>query len=490
MSESETDLATGRTTELVRGTSIRPLSRILAAPFPIWSINGEGELIYLSPSCGGWLGIDPQQLIGKSVFHEHAKPEPTGLDALAISLAPPSRHLKSAVTVRIHPCAPAAGLALPTPQDVTFIPIGDDHHSPLLAIARPLLPQASSEPSQLHTWREVIAQQLAVDPRRAQAIVTLGTSIWAQRLRRQIDVAIDNPTCHVTLFGARGCDAVSIARLIHWGHKLTANPTNHSTTAQQPPLRDSLVRVAGSLMDAELFDATTGDVVQRYLEAGGQHAAIVVEDLDQMPADAQERLRLLVNNLASRLRVFATCSTSSQQLISSLSADLAAQLGQIELLIPDLCQRSEDIPVLATALLHRRHSTGETTAEQIGRDCLDRLLNYPWPNNFEELDAAVRNAARQCRTATIQVEHLPLAIRSYGAPAKENPTVENKPLRIRPLDEALASYEKDYLLKALQRTSGNRAAAARLLEISRPRLLRRLEQLGIDETLDSSGSSQ
>ncbi len=102
---------------------------------------------------------------------------------------------------------------------------------------------------------------------------------------------------------------------------------------------------------------------------------------------------------------------------------------------------------------------------------MDQLLIYPWPGNFEELDAAVRHAAATCRTAAIEPEHLPLAVRSF----RLNP-VRSKPVIVEGnLDEELRRFELKKIHEALDAAEGNRSEAARLLGISRARLIRRLD---------------
>lgn len=304
--------------------------------------------------------------------------------------------------------------------------------------------------------------------------MVLGTSVWARRLRLQIAAAAETSS-HVLLCGHAGSGTEAIANLIELKSSVAA--------------RTELIRVAGPLMDAELFDATTGGIVARLLNAESTaaapfsaapiSAALLIEQIEQMPADAQGRLELLMHNHPQRLRVFATSSLPINGLVSRLLPSLAAELTALSITVPPLNLRGEDIPLIATNLLQRRQQAGETAASQLGRDALDRLVLYPWPDDFRELDGAIRGAARQCRGGTIRVEHLPLAIRTFGSPAAAQSESSSPAPRVLPLDAALETAEREFILRALEKTAGNRAAAARLLEISRQRLLRRIEQLGI-----------
>jgi DNA-binding NtrC family response regulator len=481
----------GPAAEALRSTSVRPLGKLLQGPEPLWFIAPDGKLAYLSAACGHWLGIAPQALLGRSTRGEPTTP----LDALAQSLGPARDAWHGRLISHVHPPAGAPGQDPPPPRRVAFLqlPQGDPlptHAAPgkssreenpsayaILAIADPKVEPVGGDTRESPLLR-AMRSQLAVDPRRLQAVVMLGASPGAKRLRGQLQLACQarHP---VLLVGPTGSGGAALARWIDVsseGTRVDPHP------ARVPPAltpEEEIVAVAGPLMDAELLDATTGGLVERFLEDPTVHASLLIEDIDQMPTDAQQRLELLLNNHGPRLRIFATSQHRASQLIEVLRPALASTLGLFPIEIPPLSERREDIPLLATTLLHRRRQRGETRADQIGREALDRLVNYAWPGNFDELDAALRNAAHRCRGETVQLEHLPVAIRSFGKPLGEAESEAAGQLRLEPLEQRLADAEREHIGRALRATGGNRAAAARLLAISRARLLRRIEQLGI-----------
>jgi hypothetical protein len=451
----------------VKATSIRPLARALAEPLAIWLVSGDGKILYVSAACGVWLGVEPDSLLSRGVAVNLSDPLLSPLDAIAVSLRPRfsaspgglSPKTELAFNRLVHPPGTTA-------KETFFIPIPDGDGVVWLAIADVGL-TSRVDASHNQAYASIVAmleRQLAVDPRQASSPNILGSSPWAERLRHQFESAATS-NLHVTLHGPVGGGGESLARLIHV----------RSTG------KNDLVKVAGALMDAELFDATTGGLIDNLLDDSKNKAAVLILDIDQMPADAQTRLGLLMHNYGARLRVFATSSLEPIRLSPTLVPELVS-LGMLELYLPPLSFRVDDISQIAAALLLRRQVAGETRASQLGRETLDRLLLYPWPGNYEELDAAIRHAARQCQGETIRVEHLPLSIRSFGRAEKIPATADKSAKKIRPLVESLAETERSCIEAALEYTSGNRAAAARLLEISRPKLLRRIEQLAIDIT--------
>ncbi len=90
-----------------------------------------------------------------------------------------------------------------------------------------------------------------------------------------------------------------------------------------------------------------------------------------------------------RLDPQATCGMQRDQ---KLLSALAHRIDPLCIEVPGLSARSEDIPLMATALLDQRHLNLAGPAQRLGRDAIDRLIVYPWPGNFEELDSAIRQA--------------------------------------------------------------------------------------------------
>lgn len=485
-----------------RGTSIRPLAKLFAGASPLWIFDHEGRIAYASAECGRWLGIDPQRLLGHGT--RSAEPSTSSaddfLERLATSMAPPAGVARGAVTaVTVRPPAASAEASPPAPRSVLFLPLGpaalpaSDRSSAgdgqvVLAVADLHFPERpENETVESRELLDEVARQLAASPTRAPLVITLGSTVAAQRLNHQIDAACA-AFHHVTLVCPPGSPAEAIVRHIHASTPVPGlsdagaarGKAAGIATGDGPPPPIPLVPVDGPLMDAELFDATTGNLINQLVEGDASAAALLVHHIDQMPGDAQARLELLIHNHPHRLRLFATTTGPTAEVSRTLLPALAALIGTFELRIPPLSERIEDIPQLAAALLERRRHDGETRAEKLGRDAIDRLVLYPWPGNFEELAAAIRSAARECRGETVRVEHLPLAIRSFGSPRPATLRPTEKQPRAVPLDQALERLEGELIRRALDHSGGNRAAAARQLGISRPRLLRRIDQLGVD----------
>jgi DNA-binding NtrC family response regulator len=107
---------------------------------------------------------------------------------------------------------------------------------------------------------------------------------------------------------------------------------------------------------------------------------------------------------------------------------------------------------------------------------LDRLASLPWFGNVEELRSVVREACEQVNTVWIGEADLPRRVRAISAAGAHPP----RPIEEIKLDAFLLEVERELIQRAMKRSRNNKAKAARLLGISRARLIRRVAQLGLE----------
>ncbi len=161
-----------------------------------------------------------------------------------------------------------------------------------------------------------------------------------------------------------------------------------------------------------------------------------------------------------------------------LLAEFHAQLSVLELTIPPLRERADELPLVASRLLDRLGAPPD-----IDPAALEVLAAQPWPGNVRELADALRDAATAAGGAAVTREHLPREVRVRAG--LEKPASE-APLTLGP---ALAALEVRYIRRALARAGGNATKAAGLLGLSRGAFLRRVEALGLANGHDDSSSS-
>ena len=161
---------------------------------------------------------------------------------------------------------------------------------------------------------------------------------------------------------------------------------------------------------------------------------------------------------------------------------LAQRLSTLHVELPSLADRLDDLPAMAHGVLEECNAELRSPRAGLARDALERLVHYRWPGETEELDRVVRAACETASGPLVEPDDLPLELRQHRD-ALLHPRPSADPIQ---LEELLAAAEREYLERALTETRGNKTEAARLLGLTRPRLYRRMEALGLIDSDEAS----
>jgi DNA-binding NtrC family response regulator len=273
------------------------------------------------------------------------------------------------------------------------------------------------------------------------------------------------------------------------GKEVIAKAIHHaSARAARPFVAVNCGAVPETLLESELFGyvrgAFTGAAINKlglFEEADG--GTLFLDEIAEMPGVLQVKLlRALQSGEVRRLgatrsatfdvRVIAATHGDLVTLISqgSFREDLFYRLNVIQLVLPPLRDRREDIPALAEHFLAR-------AASKLGRQlrlsppAIERLLRYPWPGNVRELENAIERAAILTRGDSVEAEDLPPHV-SAGLQLGPSPSL--------PRQISLAEAERAHILQTLERFGRNHSGAAEALGIGRTTLWRKLKEYGID----------
>jgi DNA-binding NtrC family response regulator len=273
------------------------------------------------------------------------------------------------------------------------------------------------------------------------------------------------------------------------GKELIAKAVHHaSTRAARPFVAVNCGAVPETLLESELFGymrgAFTGAAASKlglFEEADG--GTLFLDEIAEMPPTLQVKLlRALQSGEVRRLgatqavtidvRVIAATHGNLATLISqgSFREDLFYRLNVIQLSLPPLRDRREDIPALAEHFLAR--SAGKFDRElRLSPRALERCLRYPWPGNVRELENAIERAAILARSDTLEPEDLPPHV-SAGLQLGPSPTL--------PQQITLAEAERVHILQTMERFGRNHSGAAEALGIGRTTLWRKLKEYGLE----------
>jgi DNA-binding NtrC family response regulator len=161
----------------------------------------------------------------------------------------------------------------------------------------------------------------------------------------------------------------------------------------------------------------------------------------------------------------------AEVLAGRLLEEFHCLLSTVTIHLPPLRERLADLPWLIDGFLGRTAPLYERPITGLSAEAVDVLRSYRWPGNLTELYEVVRGACFHAQGARVELADLPYHLRAAMAPAE----------RTLPLDSLLEQVEARLIRLALRLTRNNKTRAAELLAIWKPRLLRRMEALGIKQ---------
>ncbi len=314
--------------------------------------------------------------------------------------------------------------------------------------------------------REFLSQMKARDFALNQLPSIQGPSSATRLARSQVQLAIDRPVA-VCLIGPKGTGKKKLAQAILY-HRTRKQTIDATPTIIQCGLVDRSLLVELLDLITERSGAPTAGQTIRPL--------VILESLERLPVDCITPLLRFVEKFGSEnIVTTAVDSLDDQHREVSDWMPLVNRLRVVTIALAPLTQRLDDLHVLTSQFIGDEPvpSSGLGVTE-LSEQATAALRAYCWPGNIDELQACIASAARRTTVGIIELEHLPLAVRTFASTATESKQVQ--PLD---LDATLLDIERHILQQAIDHFPRNRAAAARHLGISRTRLLRRLEQLGM-----------
>jgi DNA-binding NtrC family response regulator len=289
----------------------------------------------------------------------------------------------------------------------------------------------------------------------------------------------------VLITGESGTGKELIARAIH----------THGKRQAAPFVAVNCGALTETLLESELFGhvkgSFTGAVANKrgLFEQAGDGTVFLDEIGETSPALQVKLLRVLQEReivavggsspISVGARVIAATNISLESLTKSGSfrQDLLYRLNVINLHLPPLRERRDDIPLLVTHLL-RKHAPSQQPPPALGKDVLSCLIAYSWPGNVRELENVIERAVTLYQGGSITLDDLPPKIlgREGQSETSSAPEISGRLAGTPTIDE----LERQHLVHVLGVTGGNRKRAAEILGINRRTLYRMAERFGIE----------
>jgi DNA-binding NtrC family response regulator len=264
----------------------------------------------------------------------------------------------------------------------------------------------------------------------------------------------------------------------------------------QPFIRINCAAIPATLMESELFGyrkgAFTGaDRDKRGLIEAASGGTLLLDEIAEMPAQLQTKLlRVLQERKLRRVgeereieldfRLITATNRDTAQAMKDgiLREDLYFRISTIRIEVPPLRDRLDDLPMLAELFLARYREKYGKLITRISQDAFALLSRYQWPGNVRELESAIERAVLFCQGPEIGPESLSDHIR----PESQAFRCEIPPFL------TLEEVEREVIERTLHRTGGNVKQTAKILNLHRPTLYRKLRKFGLRSELGMSSS--
>ncbi|MEO5332870.1 MAG: sigma 54-interacting transcriptional regulator [Magnetococcus sp. YQC-5] len=265
-----------------------------------------------------------------------------------------------------------------------------------------------------------------------------------------------------------------------------------SRRAQKPLVKVNCSALSDTLLESELFGHVRGAFTGAIANRKGrfelaENGTLFLDEIGDISSSMQvSLLRILqereyqrVGDEQTRKANFRVIAATNKNLREKMAnhtfrEDLYYRLNVVEVKMPSLRERYEDIPLLVDHFVFRFCAQFNKTITGVSDEVMHILMHHTWPGNVRELEHAIEHAFVRCRARTIERDHLPQELCSdtpYWLP-------EISTAAIPPVLLARVS-EKESIIQALQAVQWNREAAARIMGMSRATFFRRMRQYDI-----------
>ncbi|MEJ0038789.1 MAG: sigma-54 dependent transcriptional regulator [Gammaproteobacteria bacterium] len=351
-----------------------------------------------------------------------------------------------------------------------------------------------SKPLDLGVLRKLVGSAIRLGTRPDGGLTTtipgprlIGSSQAMQQLREMI-ARVARSQAPVHIFGESGTGKELVARLIH----------DSGARSEGPFVAVNCGAIPTELMESELFGhkrgSFTGAVADKKgLVQSAEGGTLFLDEVADLPLHMQVKLLRVVQEKTVRpvgeareeivdVRILSATHKNLAQLVAEgrFREDLFYRINVIEMRVPSLRERPEDIPELAETILKRLSRRMKMEPPHLNPEALQILESYGFPGNVRELENVLERAVTLCTGGVITADHI--KVRTTARTPIEVQVAAAVPAASGggALGDQLEDIERDAIVKALEKTRYNKTAAAKLLGMSFRALRYRIKKLGIE----------
>lgn len=342
-----------------------------------------------------------------------------------------------------------------------------------------------SKPVDIQILRNLVSSATTVPDENAIGTESAKTTITGQSLVVGAMISkiakLARSQAPVFIHGESGSGKERVARMIH----------EQGPRSQAPFVPVNCGAIPAELMESEFFGHIKGSFTGASSDKEGLFQAasggtLFLDEVAELPLNMQVKLLRVIQEKAVRpvgaeheipvdVRILSASHKNLEQLVSEgqLRQDLYYRINVIDLTVPSLRDRAEDIPLLTQQMLHTiAEKSGLERTPGISKSAVEALMDYSFPGNVRELENILERALALADDNIIEKDDLALSKQAQTQlPSQTAETVAGS------LD--LEGQEKSSIMQALETTRWNKTAAAKLLGLSLRQLRYRLEKFGI-----------
>ena len=287
----------------------------------------------------------------------------------------------------------------------------------------------------------------------------IGSSAVMKRLRQQVR-RIGPHFRTVLVCGEAGTGKELVARALH-----------RTSPASNGPFVICHAATMGDVLAKREANDGVGDDVEALIKSSAR-GTLFLDGISHLTFEAQGwLLRALTQYELTQkmdLRIIASTDEDLKILVSTgrFSQELYRRLATVDITLPPLRERMEDLPELARYFLERFSAHYGRGVREIAAEAMERMQNHPWPSNVSELESMLRNSVLRCEEEVLQPHHLP----SFDAESGPEEPAAGAAKSVR-----LQNVIEQHVLRVLKDCGGNKLRASELLGISRSTLYRMLD---------------
>jgi DNA-binding NtrC family response regulator len=304
----------------------------------------------------------------------------------------------------------------------------------------------------------------------------IGKSLSMQKIYGLIE-RISDSSSNVLITGESGTGKELVAKAIHY----------NGVRKEGPFVAINCAAIPETLLESELFGYKKGAFTDAKSDKKGlifeaNEGTLFLDEITEMPLTLQAKLLRVIeerevrplgdtNSYPIDVRIISSSNRNIKSTIQEgrFREDLYYRLNVIDIQLPPLRERKEDIPLLIQHFITKFSNEFKKNISGVSKDALKLLLNYSWPGNVRELENVIQRAITLSQHDTILPEDLPPSMLQETDKNVLEKAVQEK--------YTINQLEKEYIRRILVEVGGNKSKAAEILGLDRKTLYRKLEEL-------------